>query len=220
MNDQRYTWTSFYSELSDKLLLFKDDRRLLIEKLQKLYEGIGISFPKLDSDPVPADIDPYTVFGLFNKGISEVNRKSIIAGIAEAFDIEAGQPTDFDGIPVMNNLNATFYAFSNDSRRGESDIDNLWRVFVAELALADNDNESTRAEFVSAFETAIVQFGIGWKLTMGLLLSSYRVLTVSIEPFRMRCSYWLGRYVGMCPGAYSDPAKETDSLPHSGRFAD
>lgn len=45
-----------------------------------------------------ADIDPYTVFGLFNKGISEVNRKSIIAGIAEAFDIEAGQPTDFDGI--------------------------------------------------------------------------------------------------------------------------
>ena len=53
-----------------------------------------------------------------------------------------------------------------------------------------------------------------------LLLSSYRVLTVSIEPFRMRCSYWLGRYVGMCPGAYSDPAKETDGLPHSGRFAD
>lgn len=55
---------------------------------------------------------------------------------------------------------------------------------------------------------------------MSLLLSSYRVLTVSIEPFRMRCSYWLGRYVGMCPGAYSDPAKETDGLPHSGRFAD
>lgn len=45
-----------------------------------------------------ADIDPHTVFGLFNKGISEVNRKSIIAGIAEAFNIEAGQPTDFDVI--------------------------------------------------------------------------------------------------------------------------
>ena len=62
----------------------------------------------------------------------------------------------------------------------------------------------------------------GWELLpyLLLLLSSYRVLTVSIEPFRMRCSYWLGRYVGMCPGAYSDPAKETDSLPHSGRFAD
>ena len=59
-----------------------------------------------------------------------------------------------------------------------------------------------------------------WIVLGYLLLSSYRVLTVSIEPFRMRCSYWLGRYVGMCPGAYSDPAKETDSLPHSGRFAD
>ena len=25
----------------------------------------------------------------------------------------------------------------------------------------------------------------------------------------MRCSYWLGRYVGMCPGAYSDPQKRS-----------
>ena len=59
-----------------------------------------------------------------------------------------------------------------------------------------------------------LQINIGLKCN--LLLSSYRVLTVSIEPFRMRCSYWLGRYVGMCPGAYSDPAKETDGLPPFG----
>ncbi len=168
MDDQQYTWISFYGELADKLLLFKDDRRLLIEKLQKVYEDIGIPFPKLDSESVPADIDPFTVFGLFNKGISEVNRKAIIAGIAEAFDVNATQPMDFDGIPVVNNLNATFYAFGSDSRRGKSDIDNLWRVFEAELALAGDDNESTRESFVAAFETTIVQFGIGWKLTMGL----------------------------------------------------
>ena len=38
-----------------------------------------------------------------------------------------------------------------------------------------------------------------------LLLSTYRVLTVPIEPFRMRCSYWLGGYVVMRPEAISRP---------------
>lgn len=108
------------------------------------------------------------VFGLFNKGITDANRQKIIAGIAEVFDIGADQPTDFEGIPVLNNLNATFYAFANDDRRGENDIDNLWHVFEAELALAADDNEETRKAFVEAFDTAVIQFTLGWKLTMGL----------------------------------------------------
>ena len=31
----------------------------------------------------------------------------------------------FDGIPVLNNLNATFYRFVGDPDRGEHDIDNI-----------------------------------------------------------------------------------------------
>lgn len=67
---------------------------------------------------------------------------------------------------MLNNLNATFYAFANDDRRGENDIDNLWHVFEAELALAADDNEETRKVFVEAFDTAVIQFTLGWKLTM------------------------------------------------------
>ncbi len=102
------------------------------------------------------------------KGITDANRKKIVAGIAEVFDVRAGQPTDFEGIPVLNNLNATFYAFSGDDRRGKNDIDNLWHVFEAELALAADDNEETRKAFVEAFDTTVIQFTLGWKLTMGL----------------------------------------------------
>lgn len=167
MTSTKFTWISFYKELSDKLLTYRDRRDDLINKLATVYESIGMSLPKLEADELQ-DIDPFTVFGLFNKGITDANRQKIIAGIAEVFDIGADQPTDFEGIPVLNNLNATFYAFSGDDRRGENDIDNLWHVFEAELALAADDNEETRKAFVEAFDTAVIQFTLGWKLTMGL----------------------------------------------------
>lgn len=167
MTSTKFTWISFYKELSDKLLTYRDRRDDLINKLATVYESIGMSLPKLEADELQ-DIDPFTVFGLFNKGITDANRQKIIAGIAEVFDIGADQPTDFEGIPVLNNLNATFYAFANDERRGEHDIDNLWHVFEAELALAADDNEETRKAFVEAFDTTVIQFTLGWKLTMGL----------------------------------------------------
>ena len=167
MTSTKFTWISFYKELSDKLLTYRDRRDGLINKLASVYESIGMSLPKLEADELQ-DIDPFTVFGLFNKGIKDANRKKIVAGIAEAFDVRADQPTDFEGIPVLNNLNATFYAFSGDDRRGENDIDNLWHVFEAELALAADDNEETRKAFVEAFDTTVIQFTLGWKLTMGL----------------------------------------------------
>lgn len=167
MTGTKLTWISFYKELSDKLLTYRDRRDDLINKLATVYESIGMSLPKLEADELQ-DIDPFTVFGLFNKHITDANRQKIIAGIAEVFDIGADQPTDFEGIPVLNNLNATFYAFANDERRGEHDIDNLWHVFEAELALAADDNEETRKAFVEAFDTTVIQFTLGWKLTMGL----------------------------------------------------
>lgn len=170
MNNEatKCTWTTFYQELADKLLSYKSKRGELIAKLRDAYDGMGMKFPKLDSTATPADIDPYTVFGLFNKGITTSNRNKIIAQLAKTFDVRAELPSDYDGIPILNNLNATFYAFSDDSRRHEHDIDNLWQVFEKELVLADNPSESARVEFVRAFDETVGQFGLGWKLTMGI----------------------------------------------------
>lgn len=167
MTNTQFTWIGFYEELADKLLAYRNRHDDLINKLTSIYESIGMSLPKLEADEL-LDIDPFTVFGLFNKGITNTNREKIIAGIAEVFGIAADQPSDFEGIPVINNLNATFYAFANDDRRGEHDIDNLWRVFETELALAANDSEENRKAFVEAFNATVTQFSLGWKLTMGL----------------------------------------------------
>ncbi|WP_058270958.1 AAA family ATPase [Olsenella massiliensis] len=167
MTSAQFAWINFYEELADKLLACRSRRDVLINKLTSVYESIGMSLPKLEADELH-DIDPFTVFGLFNKGITDANRQKIIAGIAGVFGVGADQPTDFEGIPVLNNLNATFYAFAEDDRRGEHDIDNLWCVFEAEVALTADDNEENRRAFVEAFDAAVTQFTLGWKLTMGL----------------------------------------------------
>lgn len=72
-----------------------------------------------------ADIDPFTGFGLFNKDITDANRRKVIAGLVDTFGVATTQPDGFVGLPVLNNLNATFYAFSSDARRGEQDIAHL-----------------------------------------------------------------------------------------------
>ncbi len=151
------TWTSFYQEFADKLAAFKDDRPSLIEKVGGMYEAIGMKLPKLDADGVPVDIDPYTVFGLFNKGISDSNRHKVVAALAERFGVEAPLPGDYDGAPILNNLNATFYAFVDDPRRGEGDIDNLWRVFEAQIALSAHDSSESRRAFELAYDAAWVE---------------------------------------------------------------
>lgn len=162
------SWVPFYEELADRLLPFKDNRGALIDKIVHLYQVIGMKLPTLESMPVPGDIDPYTFYGLFNKGISDANRRRITSAIADEFGMRAASPEDFGGIPLLNNLNATFYAFTDDRRRKDGDIDHLWALLEAEVELASHGGEAARTRFVSAFDGTVHQFGLGWKLTMGL----------------------------------------------------
>lgn len=165
---EQFKWVSFYMEFATKLLEYKTDRLSLIEKLQKVYSDIGMKLPKLEKDNVPKDIDPFTIFGLFNKGITDANRVSILGGIKSKFGIAAGVPDDFSGIPVLNNMMATFYAFEGDDRRKDEDIDNLWNAFEVAIKLAENDSEESRVAFISAYDQVKSQFAVRWNLTMGL----------------------------------------------------
>lgn len=83
--------------------------------------------PKLETNNEIEDIDPFTVFALFNKGISNDNRIRILTAIANIFNIRTDVPVTFDGIPVVNNLGAAFYSFKEG--KGDNDIDNLWELF-------------------------------------------------------------------------------------------
>ncbi len=165
--NKEFEWTEFYPQFANELLNFSQDRGSLISRLKKCYEKIGSNFPKMDYDGKVRDVDPFTVFGLFNKGISNDNRIKLLTAIRDEFGISCKVPELFNGIPVLNNMMACFFAYSNDPRLGENDIDNLWRMFEVAIDIADG-NEKRRSEFVNIWDMVIRQFGVRWNLTMGL----------------------------------------------------
>lgn len=166
----QFDWIAFYEEFADKLLAYKDNRQELIEKIKQVYEVTGIKLPTLErnenGDNEIVDIDPFTTFGLFNKGITNANRVKIITAIKDLFEVSSPVPTYFDGIPVLNNQMATFYWFGNG--RGEHDIDNLWDVFDYALALSNTDTAEVREKFSNSFNASLSQKGVKWNLSMGL----------------------------------------------------
>lgn len=164
----QFKWVGFYTEFATKLLKYKSDRASLIELIQQVFSNIGMKLPKLDSSDVPNDIDPFTIFGLFNKGITDVNRINILNGIKQVFEISADTPDDFSGIPVLNNMMATFYAFKGDNRRNNDDIDNLWETFDCAIRMSENASEENRKTFSYAYNKTKSQFAVRWNLTMGL----------------------------------------------------
>ena len=163
--NNNFTWIPFYEEFADKLLPYKVDRIALILLIKKVYSDLGMKLPKLDYDE-PVDIDPFTVFGLFNKGITDANRIKIIKGFKKLLNISADVPTDFSGIPVVNNLSATFYYFVGD--REEHDIDNLWELFESALQYSATNSEEDKENVITAYDKVIKQHGASWNITMGL----------------------------------------------------
>ena len=171
MRDNSLNWSEFYMEFADKLLEYKFNRNELINKIQKVYNNINAPLPKLEVDIDgnkinPYDIDPFTIFALFNKQISDENRIKIINGIKKEFSLKSDVPTDFIGIPVVNNLKATFYWFTGG--RGEYDIDNLWNVFSSAINYSKDFNEESRKELVKHYNIVTQQKGVRWNITMGL----------------------------------------------------
>ncbi len=170
MDSMSLVWVDFYSEFAETLRQYANNRLSLIDKIKQVYQTIQIKLPTLEKDNKLEDIDPFTVFGLFNKGITDANRVKIMKGFADAFYIKAPVPDQFAGIPVLNNQTATFYWFKGG--RGEQDIDNLWRIFVAALDYSKTHSEESRQKFINFYDTVIQQRGVKWNVTMGLFWSA------------------------------------------------
>lgn len=162
----QFEWINFYSEFATKLLEFKDNRAELIADIQSAYSAINMKLPKLEREDSIIDIDPFSVFGLFNKGITNANRIAILESFATVFNIKSKVPNNFDGIPVLNNLKATYYGFKDD--RQVADIDNLWGLYESAINLAEKDDAANREIFTKWYDTVHDQLGIRWNITMGL----------------------------------------------------
>ena len=91
-----FDWVDFYTEFARILLQYSDKRDALITKVLQIFEKASINLPTLELENKIVDIDPFTVFGLFNKtSMTETNRKKIITAISELFEVKASIPSSF-----------------------------------------------------------------------------------------------------------------------------
>ena len=165
--DKRFQWTEFFMELASALLPYKNNRSELIAKLKTIFADAGMNFPfKERGKEVYEDICPFTVFGSFNKGITNANRIALLEQFAKQFSIKAAVPTEFDGIPVVMNLSAWFFAYKEN--RGEHDIDNLWDLLEKAIAYSDEASTDNKNAFIAVYDTVTKQKMIKWNITMGL----------------------------------------------------
>ncbi len=162
-----FTWIPLYRELADLLAAWEGRQPELIALLEQLRaDGIVVT-PLNDQDAdgssfLLREIDPFTFFATFNRGIRDKERIAILKGVKNLLGANAPLPADFAGIPIVNNQRSWFIAYQY--KRKADDVARLWRVF--RLALAENPLESP--EFAEAFDRALEVWGVATNLTMGL----------------------------------------------------
>lgn len=164
--DKRFQWTDFYMELASALRKYKNSRGKLIDILKGIYDAAGMKFPFREKGVIYDDICPFTVFGSFNKGITDANRIALLEQFAKQFSVKSDVPTEFAGIPVVMNLMAWFFAYKE--QRGKHDIDNLWDLFDKAIDYSEENSYENERAFITAYDKVIGQKGIKWNITMGL----------------------------------------------------
>ena len=168
---QRFLWTKFYEAVADKLLDYRNDRSPLIGGIHKISSRLsGLSYLQdrfADGRKGPLeDICPFTAMGTFNRQMTKENRQAIAAEIANLLGVDVPVPKSFEGIPVLNNKNSWFFAYAK--KRGNGDIDALWKVFAAARRFVQSDKTEHRAEFAEAYDEATAVRGVAWNLSAGL----------------------------------------------------
>jgi 5-methylcytosine-specific restriction protein B len=164
---KNFSWIPLYTELATKLVAWEHRQGELLAAMEKLREeGVKVT-PFNDRDKAGkqlplSEIDPFTFFGTFNRGIKAKDRLAILSAVKSLLGAVAPLPSDFDGIPILNNQQSWFIGYLKDRQR--EDVPSLWRVFRTAMTDSPIDNSL----FAEAFDAALKVFGVAVNLTMGL----------------------------------------------------
>ncbi len=159
---ERFPWIPFYREFADRLLEFRQDRARLLGVIRKVAANVD----NLEYLEDLTDICPFTMMGIFNRQMLHTKRTLIARELGALLGVAATVPTQFDGVPTLNNQNSWF--FGPEDKRDAGDIEALWTVFARGLDLAKDESDATAALFVAAYDAAMEKKGVKWNLSMGL----------------------------------------------------
>ena len=154
--NQNFSWIPFYMEMADKLLAFKNNRKALVDIMYSL-DSQYVSYIHTNDGGRYPDIDPFTFFGIFNRGNSFEKRKKIAAFFKERLGVKAEVPENYEGIPIVFAVMSCFCWSENI----DTNIQPLWNLFEAVL-------KKEQEKIENLFDIVCKQKGIKWNITMGL----------------------------------------------------
>ena len=136
-----FTWMPFYTELARKLLKYKDDRKPLVDWIYSdlsAVKGNGgnslVNYIKERDSSQVKDIDPFSVFAIFNRNTTHLKRKEFLSLFKKHFEIEVDVPTDFDGVPTVDSRRSFFFQWEHDRKH---EINDQWDLFEKAITGAD-----------------------------------------------------------------------------------
>ena len=168
----RFIWTKFYEAIANALLPYRTNRLELVEGIKEIsqrVDGLGHLAEDRYQDGTTGfvrDICPFTTIGMFNRGITDTNRKIIAGELAKFLRVDEPVPETFEGIPLLNNLKSWYFPY--EVNRPHDHIDALWDIFAAGIQFADSDGVEAKEEFAIAFDHANGRPGVAWNMTFGL----------------------------------------------------
>ena len=128
--EERFSWIPFYSELAKALLAYKDDRKPLVDFVYSELSQVGgrslVDYIHMEDGSKVKDIDPFSVFAIFNRSLKLENKMAFLQKFKDRFDIKADLPKDFDGIPTVNSQRAFFF---NWAEKNAESIRQFWELF-------------------------------------------------------------------------------------------
>lgn len=139
--DSKFTWVPLYEELAQALLRYKEDRTELVEWI---YEDLGkvtradgkslVAYLKQKDGSRIFDIDPFSVFAIFNRSTSWDNRTELLTHFKKKFRLTSTIPSDFNGIPTVDARRSFFFSWKSDNSKV---IHDLWQLF--EKVISNHD---------------------------------------------------------------------------------
>lgn len=154
-NKTKFSWVPFYQEFAVKLLDYKDKRKDLLTYISDIRNEKSDYVSYLDKDYMPKDnIDPFTFLGILNRAGDE-RRKELSKFMKAKFSLESSIPTDFEGIPILNNFNSIYSA-------NEDEIELLWNLFEKVVKQLDLEPDFSQCLAIKNCALAKITVGCYW----------------------------------------------------------
>jgi len=160
-----FTWIPIHKEAVRKLLSLTEPQPDLLAVLKEMEQkGLTVISlnDKSEDGAIPlSQIDPFTFFASFNRGITEDNRKDNWRFLKEKWGLSADVPNDFSGIPIVHNMKSWFFPYAR--KREPNQVDELWQLFRQAAEHSIEQIEPALFDRCSGFQQITTN-----KLTIGL----------------------------------------------------